>query len=465
VAFTQFTYVYFLLGVVLAYWLVGRRTGQNLLLLGASYTFYGWVAPWYCFLILISTVVDYECAAQMERRNDDEKARKRLLILSLVVNLGILASFKYFNFFVDNAHTALTSLGFQVSPVLLRVALPVGISFYTFQTLSYTIDVYRRRMQPTHSLLDFAVFVSCFPQLVAGPIERARLLLPQIQSDKRFDWALVEAAVPLLIRGYLKKLVIADNVALFVGKVYMLQSPSAWLLFAGTVAFAIQIYADFSAYTDLARGSARLLGLDLQENFDSPYQAISPSDFWRRWHITFSSWIRDYLYVPLGGSRVSSRWRRGAVVMTSMTLSGLWHGAAWTFVAWGVFHGVLLLGYRSAGLGGRWQPSTRTRWVLAWLVMTGLTLVGWAIFRAPSLGWLARAATNLTWGLSGDELLVGWVILGLVALYASPLLAMRFVDRRFPKGGPAHWAFLGAALVLITVFARDSSPDFIYFQF
>ena len=371
--FTSFAYLVFLAIVFVAYWLIRNRTWQNILLLACSYLFYGYIHPWFCILIAASTVVDYFCGIGMGKF----AAKRRLfLVLSLCTNLGMLGFFKYFHFFTDSFISLADNLGLQLHERTWQIMLPWGISFYTFQTLSYTIDVYRGKLEPRKNFLDFALFVSFFPQLTAGPIERASRLLPQIEKKRSWDWDMFLAAWPLFVRGYLKKMVIADNVALYVDKIYMLESPTLLLLIAGSIAFAIQIYADFSAYTDIARASAKLLGFELMKNFDSPYLVISPSDFWKRWHISFSSWIQDYLYIPLGGSRVKSQFKFALILLVTLGLSGLWHGAAWHFVAWGIFHAIILFVYHRLGITGKWNPLSKIKRLAAWLLMFCLTIMG-----------------------------------------------------------------------------------------
>jgi len=460
--FTSYDYLLFFVLVFALYWGIPRRSFQNLLLLVSSYLFYGWIHPWFCALIATSTLVDYACGLGMGR----SPARKRpWLLLSLIVNLGMLAVFKYFNFFAENVQAAAGTVGLQLDPVTLRVFLPVGISFYTFQTLSYTIDVYRGKLEPRRSLLDFAVYVSFFPQLVAGPIERATHFLPQIESERRWRSDHLVQATPLIVFGYLKKLVIADNVALVVDKLFMLDQPSPLMLLVAALAFAVQIYADFSAYTDIARGSARLLGFELMENFDSPYLAITPSDFWRRWHISFSSWIRDYLYIPLGGSRSGSRWATLRILLISLGLSGLWHGAAWNFVAWGIYHALLLFAWRALGLGGRWRPANRVSHLTAWAAMFGFTLIGWLIFRAPSMAWLGRALAGTLSATSTPDHLAALYSLATIAIYSSPFLVLWVLSRGPRLPAPARSILVGLCLVVLVLFAREGSQDFIYFRF
>lgn len=461
--FNSFDYLIFLSVIFVSYWLVRVKNAQNLILLVASYFFYGYIHPWFCILIAFSTIVDYLCGLGMVRL---AQFKKWFLVFSLLANLGMLGTFKYFNFFAENIQLLLTGAGLNVNPMTLEIVLPVGISFYTFQTLSYTIDLYRNKFTPRTNFIDFAVFVSLFPQLVAGPVERATRLLPQIEKPRRFNIDLFASAWPLLIRGYLKKVVIADNVAVYVNKIFMLEHPSLLLLCVGTLAFALQIYTDFFGYTDIARGSARLIGFELMENFKSPYLAISPSDFWRRWHISFSSWIRDYLYIPLGGSQVTTQWKFAAVLIVTMGLAGLWHGAAWHFIIWGLFHGVLVFGYHLLGMGGHWTPLGKVKKGVAWAVMFFWTLFGWLLFRASSMNWLIEAVSGqAAWNVNGEALTVSLTVIGLIGLYATPLFALMLLDRVFPKQTWAHALFYGLAVSIIMVFYREGSQDFIYFQF
>ncbi len=461
--FTSFTYLIFLLVVVVGFWLIRKNQLRNVFLLGASYLFYGWVHPWFCILIAVSTSVDYVCALAMRSH---PQRRQLWLVASVLMNLGMLGVFKYFGFFAESWEAALGALGFATSPIELRIFLPVGISFYTFQSLSYTIDVYRGILEPRRRFVAFALFVSCFPQLVAGPIERARNLLPQIETPRHWRAEFFHSAWPLILRGYVKKLLVADNVATYVDQIFALQAPSAPLLMVGGFAFAIQIYADFSGYTDIARGSARLLGLHLSENFRAPYSAISPSDFWRRWHISFSSWITDYLYIPLGGSRVRGAHRQFGVLLLTMGLSGLWHGAAWNFVIWGVFHALLLFAYRSLGLGAEWRPEGPLRRGVAWCVMFTATVIGWIIFRAPSLAWLVGVSGNFGWEIGPDSSLVLLVLLLLILFYSSPLLVLDWLGRLdIEKHRVLRATLVGVAVVALAIFARESAQDFIYFQF
>jgi len=462
--FTSFTYFIFFIGILICYWSLGWKK-QNVLLLIGSFVFYGWVTPWFCLLLGTSIVVDYFCGLAIAKPNASVQNRKGYLALSVCVNIGMLAVFKYFNFFIENVIEFLSLFHFQPSINVLSIALPVGISFYTFQTLSYTIDIYRGRIQPTRDFVGFAVFVSLFPQLVAGPIERARNMLPQILNPRKLSSPDLTRGFYLIMRGLVKKMVVADNVAIYVDKIFALETADPLMVATGSVGFGIQIYADFSAYTDIARGSARLMGFHLMENFKSPYLAWSPSDFWRRWHISLSTWIRDYLYIPLGGSKSGSRLKLLSVLIITMGLSGLWHGAAWNFVAWGLYHGLLLVIYHVLGFGGKWEPGSILGKSFAIGVMLILTMVGWSLFRTPSLEWLFVSLFGSQAFVTTDSINNAVYIAVLFALYSVPLLLYRIpLDKIRIQ---SVWIFVCVVipLVLIEIFHRDAADDFIYFQF
>jgi len=341
VTFTTLTFVCFCIVVFAAYWMLGQRfRWQNLLLVAASYFFYSWWDWRFCALMLASSLVDYGAGCGM-RYWQRPATRRLLLAVSLVSNLGLLGFFKYFNFFAANLEAAASSAGWHFHPVTLQIILPVGISFYTFQTMSYTIDVYRGKLKPTYNLIDYLAFVSFFPQLVAGPIERATNLLPQFSAPRRFDSALAGGACKLVLWGVFKKLVIADRLAAIVDARFAEpESYNGAALALATVCFAFQIYCDFSAYSDIATGVARMFGIQLMRNFAYPYFSQSVGEFWRRWHISLSSWFRDYVYIPLGGKR-TSRLRAVLNLMLTFLISGLWHGAAWRFLTWGGINGAV----------------------------------------------------------------------------------------------------------------------------
>lgn len=353
--FNSIQYALFLPVVVACYWSLPRR-GRLPLLLIASYVFYGTWDYRFLSLIVISTLVDHTVARVMGR-TDAEGRRRMLLATSLIANLAILGFFKYFDFFIGSAAGLLSRMGLEANPAFLRVVLPVGISFYTFQTISYTFDVYRRKIEPCRNLVLFAVYVAYFPQLVAGPIERARRLLPQLASDKAPpETRRLAGAIGLITLGLLKKVVIADRLAVFVDQIYgNHQDAGSSALLLAIVAFAIQVYGDFSGYTDIARGSSQLFSIDLMENFRQPHLARNITEFWQRWHISLSSWLREYLYVPLGGNQ-GGRARTYRNLFLTMLLGGLWHGAAWTYVIWGGLHGIYLSIHRAVGGSQRSSP-------------------------------------------------------------------------------------------------------------
>ncbi|MCC6579330.1 MAG: MBOAT family protein [Phycisphaeraceae bacterium] len=391
--FTSVTFAVFFTLVFTAYWTLRRRTFQNVLLLAVSYFFYGWWDWRFCGLMALSSAIDYGCSLALDR-TERPAARKAWLVLSLATNLGLLGFFKYFNFFADSLQAMTDSIGWTLHPVTLRIVLPVGISFYTFQTLSYTIDVYRREIRATKNFVDFFAFVSFFPQLVAGPIERASALLPQFEQPRSFNAGDATDGSRQMLWGVFKKMVLADNLAGVVDPVFASwhQQPGPMLALA-TVCFAFQIYCDFSAYSDIAQGSAKLLGIRLMRNFAYPYFSQSVAEFWRRWHISLSTWFRDYVYLPLGGGHVS-RARRLANVLATFLLSGLWHGAAWQFVAWGGVNGVAMMptirGKRSGARQAEQTPGGDQlipRFTVLWRMGMTFTLIclAWVFFRAASL--------------------------------------------------------------------------------
>jgi D-alanyl-lipoteichoic acid acyltransferase DltB (MBOAT superfamily) len=397
---------------------------------------------------------------------------------SVICNLGLLAVFKYFNFFSANIAALFETWHWHVSLPLLRLALPAGISFYTFQSIGYVVDVYRGHVPACRSLRDYTVFVAFFPQLVAGPIQRAGDLLGQIQRPRTLSADTAYQALFLLLWGFFKKLVIADNVAIIANKTFSIQAPSFPVLWVGVLAFAVQIYADFSAYTDIARASARFLGFELSPNFNHPYLANSPSDFWRRWHISLSTWIRDYLYIPLGGSKVSRPLEiRNLFIVFFLT--GLWHGASWNFVIWGIYYAVLTVIYRIAEkfAPADWKPSVAVN-AARILLMFILTNIGWLIFREHNMGMLWRDLTLSPLGTPQAEWLVGKYLFVLVLLYSLPLvlhmvwdLSLRGLWQRTGAGSariPISVANIGVATLMfltILVLRSDTAQDFIYFQF
>lgn len=471
--FNSVVFVLFFVAVYAAYLALGRHyRWQNRLLLLASYVFYGWWDWRFLSLIVFSTFVDYTVGRALHR-SDDAALRQRWMWLSVATNLGLLGVFKYFGFFVDSAVALAAALGWQGAAPSLGIVLPVGISFYTFQTLSYTIDIYRRQLEPTEDVLDFALFVAFFPQLVAGPIERAAAFLPQIARPRRIDVAQVQLGLHLIAWGLAKKVVVADNAAIISDRVFNGYTHYTGLdLLLGALAFTLQIYGDFSGYSDIARGLAKLMGFELMLNFRLPYFAVSPSDFWRRWHISLSSWLRDYLYITLGGNRGGTLLTYRNLALT-MLLGGLWHGAAWNFVLWGAFHGLILVVYRvipplARDPKLRFENAEFVHWAARWAVMFALTVIGWVLFRAES-------AEQIGWWFQNVSLIPSDESFGLIRsliLYGAPLAAVQALqgvtgDLSWPaRRGPVLfglWLFALAAGVL--VFGQRAASEFIYFQF
>jgi alginate O-acetyltransferase complex protein AlgI len=471
--FNSLHFVWFFLLVYAAYRLLPHRA-QNWLLLVASYYFY---AAWdwrFLGLLMASTLVDFSCALALDRTGSPAK-RRVLLCASLGFNLTLLGFFKYFNFFADNLHVVFGSLGWQLDFVTLRVLLPVGISFYTFVTMSYVIDVYRRELPATRNLLDFAVFVAYFPHLVAGPILRASRLLPQIALPRTVTREQMRDGLWLIAWGFFQKIFVADNLAGVANLVFdPAAHPAGVNVLLGAYAFAFQIYGDFAGYSNVARGTSKLMGIELIENFRFPYFVRNAQDFWRHWHISLSTWLRDYLYIPLGGSRGSAARTRRNLLIT-MVLGGLWHGAAWTFVLWGLYHGLLLIAYRAAGrvralhawIGGRGILARAT----SWAVMFHLTCYGWLIFRARSAGQLVDMSRSLFTAFAPGSVNVPEILVP-VLLYTTPLLLVHVIEAHYddllvvPALSPGvRYSVYAATFYLTMLFGNFGGAEFIYFQF
>jgi D-alanyl-lipoteichoic acid acyltransferase DltB (MBOAT superfamily) len=472
-------YLIFLTLVVLLYWRLPWRP-QNVFLLCASYFFYGWWDWRFLALIAISTLVDFFCARYIAS-SGDPRMRRLLLSLSVVLNLSFLGFFKYSNFFAGSLAAILDRLGFHVDMFVLRVLLPPGISFYTFQELAYIVDVYSGKLRPAKSLVDYALFISLFPHLIAGPIQRPAHLLPQVSNPRRLDTSRFFDGLMLIISGLFRKGVIADNCALLANAAFdgKLGEPSLAVLAIGAYAFAWQIYGDFSGYSDIARGSAQLLGFHFMVNFRQPYLAQSLQDFWRRWHISLSTWLRDYLYIPLGGNRKGER-RTYANLAATMLIGGLWHGANWTFIAWGGIHGAGLAMerfYRKVrGLEQHDPPPlpggaplvSPSAWVRK-IVVFHLVCLAWILFRAPSItaaGRLLKGLGRWTWR---PEYLSAFTFL---AVFSVPLFVLdlllewRSEEYVFQMtGAPLRIGWAMALVALVVLFSANQLNAFIYFQF
>ena len=383
-----------------------------MLLLGASYLFYmSWYWQ-YAGLILLSTIVDYFIGRQMDATSSITR-RKILLLISVMLNLGVLAFFKYFNFFFDTAKSALHIIGIDIPDIYLQLLLPVGISFYTFQTLSYTIDVYRNKISHEPSFVRFAIFVSFFPQLVAGPIIRAKDFLPQIIQPTNISRDNVRKGVLLVFIGLFKKIIIADTLAyLAVDAVFANPAAySSWDLMLALYGYTFQIYCDFSGYSDIAIGLALLMGITLPINFDRPYLAQTPSDFWRRWHISLSGWLRDYLYIPLGGSK-AGKWITWRNLLITMMLGGLWHGASLNFILWGMFHGLILICTRSITIERNWNKVR----LLKIFLNFHLIVFSWLLFRVTDMEKFLEYITGILKLSGGSQLNAGFSVLLCIAI-------------------------------------------------
>jgi len=473
--FNSIEFVIFLPIVFMLYWFVANRSvqGRNLLVIAASYVFYGWWDWRFLSLIILSSVVDFAVGRQLGS-TENERQRRSLLTISVLLNLGLLGFFKYYNFFVESFIDAFTTLGVTLQASSLNIILPVGISFYTFQTLSYTIDVYRKKLEPTQDPLAFFAFVSFFPQLVAGPIERATNLLPQFYSLKKFDIEEAKDGTRQALWGLFKKVVIADNCALAANDIFAnYDSLPASTLVLGAVFFAFQIYGDFSGYSDIAIGVARIFGFKLMRNFAYPYFSRDIGEFWRRWHISLSTWFRDYLYIPLGGNR-GSKWKQFRNVIAIFVVSGFWHGANWTFIVWGALNALYFLplmfsGKNRQNMGvtaeGRWLP--RPKEFLQISLTFALTCLAWVFFRAESVTHAFAYLTNMA-----DASLLTVPSYLRVLPFVLILILIEWPQRNklhpleiqhFPR--PLRWGIYYVLLFAILYYQPNQAIDFIYFQF
>lgn len=471
--FVQLEFPVFLAVVFGLYWALRDRWRQNLLLVVASAVFYGWVHPWFVLLMYGSAIVDFAMAQAMESW---PRRRRWFLATSLVANLGMLAYFKYFDFFAQSWSDALGAVGFTVHPATLGVMLPVGISFYTFQTIGYTVDVYRGELKARRDFVDYALYVSFFCQLVAGPIERPGRLLPQIENARDFSWSDTRAGLNLALWGAFKKVVVADTLAPYVDKVYILSEPAGPLLWAATAAFMVQIYADFSGYTDIARGTARMLGFRLVHNFRAPFLARTTIEFWQRWHMSLSFWLRDYVLGPLvgDGSTAVSRWRFAWATVLTFVLIGFWHGASWNFVLFGLYNGLWVVAYgllvRRVPAWVKRVPGGSVAAIAFHLLAVGL--VGSMLFREQHTGRIIEHLSRNPLGGSLDDWVATVVVLSMTAACSTPLLLGWLWDtygRARVEGSvwhlPIQTTAWGGYVAAMTVFYRLTAQDFVYFQF
>jgi alginate O-acetyltransferase complex protein AlgI len=472
----SFTTPAFLVFLAIVYWLYWRLSfrRQNLLIFGASLFFYGWWDWRFLSLLFFTSTVDYWVALRLMERND-ELGRKQLLLISLLSNLGVLGFFKYYNFFVDSFHISMKTLGLGLDVPLLQIVLPLGISFYTFQALSYTIDVYRRELPAVKDYVQYMCFITFFPHMVAGPIQQATHFLVQFEKPRSFDWAESVDGARQMLWGFFKKMVVADTLAPLVEAAYgNPTSASGSDLLWSTYFFAFQIYCDFSGYTDIAIGCAKLFNFRLSRNFAYPYFATSIPEFWRRWHIALSNWFRRYLYFPLGGNRVSkSRWYLNVLIV--FLVSGLWHGANWTFLVWGLLHGLFFLAYLVFSRSREsheltFEPMPLAKRVLHIFITFHLVCFAWIFFRSNSIQEAFLTIEKI--GVAIGTLNIGRPISTRPFQWIALLLVVEWLARNrahalalMPSLPPIRWAAY-YALVIIIIFATPLSyVPFIYFQF
>ena len=476
--FNSFEFLLFLPIVFLLYWSIFRgRQRQNLLMVVASYVFYGWWDWRFLLLIALTSLCSYGSGLLLEYHEKERRKQQAVSAVNIMLNLGILGVFKYYNFFVENIDALFGMIGYHIDWVTKKIILPVGISFYTFQALSYTIDIYQKKLTATHDIVEFFAYISFFPQLVAGPIERATNLLPQFQKNRQFNYTMAVDGMRQMLWGFFKKLVIADNCAVVVNYYWDWYSglPGLTLLLLG-VLFTFQIYCDFSGYSDIAIGCAHLFGFDLMQNFNHPYFSRSIPEFWRRWHISLTTWFRDYIYISLGGSRCS-KLKIVRNVYIVWAASGLWHGANWTFVCWGLYHATLLTIYNIFSINtkhknivsyGKLCPSIRE---LFQIVLTFfLTVIGWVIFRSENMSMAVSYFKSMfsneffdTSALYGKTVLIYCIVFMAIEwiqkekMYALQISGMKSVILK--------WFLCLFVAVIIYMFMSTSISTFIYFQF
>nr|WP_200980437.1 MBOAT family O-acyltransferase [Echinicola sp. 20G] len=464
--FNSLEFAFFLPIVFFVYWLLLNKNTklQNIWLLISSYFFYGWWDWRFLFLVFFSSIVDYTIGLQLGKTDNDHK-RKMLLFASLLTNIGFLCYFKYFNFFLDSIDGAFSFFGTPINADRLNIILPVGISFYTFQTLSYTIDIYKKQLEPTKDIIGFFTFVSFFPQLVAGPIERASNLLPQFSKERIFNYDNISQGGKLMLWGFFMKVAVADRLAIYVDDVYTELYHHSWLtLTVSHIFFAFQIYCDFAGYSLIAIGCAKLFDFTLMENFRRPYFATSFKSFWSRWHISLSTWFRDYVYIPMGGNR-HGKFKSGLNLFITFVVSGFWHGANWTFIIWGALHGMYQI-------FEKFIFHFKLPKALNWVIVFSLTILAWIFFRAPNVTEaftiVERILTLHGSGLYfGDKGIFLFSIMGLILLITHDFISEfkpNFQLIHHPKP-IVRLASIVLLMVYITSFGVFDNSQFIYFQF
>ena len=462
-------FILFFIAVFAMYWIVPIRF-KNVLLLIASYLFYiSW--NWkFLSLILISTAMNYVCGLEMYH-SKNSSSRKLYLILGITGDLLLLGFFKYFNFFIESLVILSNSLGFHLNLTVLNIILPLGISFYTFETMSYAIDIYRKKFAPTENLIDFALFVAYFPKLISGPIERSREIIPKIQAEKHFRNVNFKEGFYLFIYGLFKKIVIADSLSPLVNNIFGLPSPSGAEALIAVYAFAVQIYCDYSGYIDMARGVSSFFGINLSINFNIPYFAKNPSDFWRRWNITLSSWVRDYIYVPLGGQ--DSIFFGIFPLFIAWFIMGLWHGAALNFILWGMYWFIVIIAYRIIGhlsFQNRFTIINKIKSILCIIIMFHITAYGWIFFRSKSLSQIIAFTKSLFSGINLTNIFsVSYFYLYAIILFLIiyEFLQYYYEDTMFIPNKNFYWQMIFYITIFFIYIEIGSVSDvkFLYFQF
>lgn len=481
--FNSFEFLIFLPTVFLLYWFVFKRLRlQNIFIVIVSYIFYGWWDWRFLFLIAMTTAFSYYSGLLLERAEESRKKQKMISAANITLNLVILAVFKYFNFFSENFARLFQTFGLQLDWVTLDILLPVGISFYTFQALSYTIDVYQKKLSPTHDVIAFFAYISFFPQLVAGPIERSTNLLPQFYKKRKFDYGQAVDGMRQILWGLFKKIVVADNCAVIVNSIFSNYGDyNGSTLLLGAILFTFQIYGDFSGYSDIAIGTARLFGFNLMRNFNVPYFSRDIAEFWRRWHISLTTWFRDYIYIPLGGSR-NGKWKSFRNTVIIFLISGFWHGANWTFVLWGAYHAFLFLPlllldknrkFRNTVAEGRFLPNFKEFIQMCSTFL--LVVVGWIIFRAENIGqawgYIKRVFSSSLFQLPDLSLpninrtIVFILVLTLIEwMHRNKQYGFQFQDRGVMSRRVVRWGVY-YLLIAFTLYFAGKQASFIYFQF
>jgi len=470
VIFQDSLFVIFFAIVFICYWLLGHKQ-QNLFLLIVSYAFYGYINLKFLLLLTVQSVITFYLVIVFSKLATARQ--KPIFLFAILFNVLLLGCFKYYNFFIENISYLLNSFGIDTSLPVLHIIFPLGISFYTFQNISYIVDVKKKVINPCESLIDYCLYIGFFPKLIAGPIERASNLLHQIYKERTIEFDQLILGTIFFLWGCFQKVVIADNLAMISNKVFLLKNPDFYLLSVGAFSYTLQILADFSGYTDMARGLALLLGFKLVANFNNPYFSKNPTDFWKRWHISFSEWIRDYIYIPLGGSRVSTiRWTVNLFVAFFFT--GLWHGASWNFIIWGLYYWVLYLIYRI------WKTvcpvgiyHMKYNYILSICIMFVFTNIGWVIFREPDLEYLWQYFSVGFLSFDSRNIFPAVYMFFYVLAYSFPLILFStisfvfsdFKEIKVIKSLKLQTAGIFLLFILVILLQNPAGEQFIYFNF